>query len=261
MVKFRPKMAMFVALNVGLGVAVPASADSTDGKPVKYPAYHRVQQGESMWAIAHDFLVRATGHEPLNLVTSHEVQQMRRLNRDTLHSSDRIYAGQRLLLAPTNWDVPDGKDGWGTGFTSCANERPDMRARAPHAGLTLHTRLLKRPANRRYEPVRLVMHNNSDRTRRFSTQLEHGLLVPSDGSATAVVRTDTIGVSAWKLRPGETRHVDGRVAAFVCGDTSYLDRPLGAGKYKLYGIAVWYASNRVTREWVSSARQVRVVRS
>jgi hypothetical protein len=60
-------------------------------------------------SLTRGFLERATGHEPSNLVTSNEVRQMRRLNKDKLHGSDRIYAGERLSLAPTYWDVPDGR--------------------------------------------------------------------------------------------------------------------------------------------------------
>ena len=246
-----------VALAVALVTPVPAAY--ADGEAVKYPAYHRVQQRESMWSIAHDFLVRAAGHEPSDLVTSNEVRQMRRLNRDKLHGSDRIYAGERLLLAPSIWDVPDGKDGWGAGFTWCTNDRLPVRTSAPRKGLTLHVRLLKPPVDRRSEPVRLVIRNRSEHARRFSTQLEHGLLVPTDGSATGVMHSDDIGVGEWKLRPGESMHIDGRASAFVCGDTRYLDRQLPPGRYQLHGIAVWRATGRSTSWWVSPPRRARVV--
>lgn len=244
---------------VTLALSATTLPSYAGGETVRYPAYHRVQQGESMWSIARDFLLRATGHEPRNDVVSSEVRQMRRLNRDELGGSDRIYPGQRLLLAPTTWDVPDGKDGWGTGFTWCTNDRLPAHASAPHHGLKLHVRLLKPPVDRRSEPIRLVIRNRSDHTRRFSTQLEHGLLRPKDGSATAVMHTDAIGVGEWKLRPGERMHVDGWVSSFVCGDTRYLDRRLSPGVYRLYGIAVWRSTRRATDRWVSPARTVRLV--
>lgn len=244
---------------LAVALVAPEPATFADGEAVNYPAYDGVQQGESMWSIARDFLVRAAGHEPSDLVTSNEVRQMRRLNRDMLHGSDRIYPGERLLLAPSIWDVPDGEDGWGTGFTWCTNDRLPAHPSAPHKGLKLHVRLLKPPVDARSEPVRLVIRNRSEHARRFSTQLEHGLLVPTDGSATGVMHSDGIGVGEWKLRPGQSMHIDGRASAFVCGDTRYLDRRLPPGRYQLHGVAVWRATGRSTSWWVSSPSRVRVV--
>ena len=258
--RFRTRWVGAAVSLIVVSLITPAPIASAGNTAVKYPAYHRVQQGESMWSIAHDFLVRATGHEPADKVTNNEVRQMRRLNRDTLHGSDQIYPGQRLALAPSSWDVPDGKDGWGTGFTWCTNDTLPAHPSAPHRGLTLHVRLLEPPADKRSEPVRLVIHNGSDQTRRFTTQVEHGLLLADVSSAGAVMHSDGIGVAQWKLAPGETQHVDGRVASFVCGDTRYLDRRLPAGRYRLYGLLHWGASDH-DGEWMTPPLEVRVVRN
>lgn len=255
-IRLRGSAVVAVAL---VALVAPAPVASADGRPVTYPAYHRVQHGESMWSIAHDFLVRASGKEPTNLTTSHEVEQMRRLNRDKLRGSDQIYAGERLLLAPTIWDVPDGKDGWGTGFTWCTNEARSIDGSSPYPGLTLHLRLLKPPVDRRSEPIRFVIHNGSGRTRKFSTQQEHGELLLADGSASAVVHSDAIGVREWTLRPGTTRHVDGQVWSFACGDTRYLDRRLPSGHYQFYGVVWWGRPDKVAGQWLTSTRTVRVV--
>ena len=253
--------AFVVVSLIAVSFIAPGPASYADNnKAVKYPAYHRVQQGESMWSIAHDFLVRATGKEPTDRVTNNEVRQMRRLNRDTLHGSDQIHAGQRLALAPSTWDVPDGEDGWGTGFTWCTNDTLPAHSSAPHRGLTLHVKLLQPPVDKRSEPVRLVMHNDSDHARSFTTQVEHGLLLSPSNRASAVMHSDGIGVAEWKIPPGESRHVDGRVASFVCGDTRYLNRRLPAGRYRLHGLLHWGTSDR-DGEWMTPALDVRVVRS
>jgi hypothetical protein len=251
-----------VVASVVVALVAPAPIASAKSKPVKYPAYHRVQQDESMWSIARAFLVRVMGHEPTNLVTSNEVRQMRRLNRDTLHGSDQIYSGQRLLLAPTSWDVPDGKVGWGTGFTWCTNEDRTIDGSAPAPGLTLRVRLVHPPVDHRSEKVRFTIHNGSDQTRKFSTQQENGFLIRADGSPTAVVHSDAIGVREWSIPPGETRHIDGQVWSFDCGDTRYLDRPVPPGRYDMYGATIWGGPRGGDRgQWLSPTREVRVVRS
>ena len=249
-----------VATLVTAVLVVPATASYSDGDPVKYPAYHRVQQGESMWTIARDFLERATGHVPDDPVVNNEVRQMRRLNRDTLHGSDQVYPGQRLLLAPSNWDVPDGKDGWGTGFTSCTNKSLPTRQPSQPGGLDFRVRLLHPPVDGWSEPIRLVIENRSDRTRRIGVGFENGLLVSQDGSPTAVMRDDDGATYLAKIPPGKKRHVDARVAAFTCGDTRFLKQRLDPGRYRLYGDVGWRTAHR-HGALAPGPRVVRVVRS
>jgi hypothetical protein len=212
-----------------------------------------------MWSIARDFLVRVNGRTPDDFVVDNEVRQMRRLNRDTLHGSDRIYPGQKLLLAPLSWDVPDGKDGWGTGFTSCQNEGLPPDRPAPGHGLDLRVRLLHPPVDARSEGIRLVIRNRSNETRRISIGFENGLLVPRAGTPTAVVRDDVGATAIMKIPAGHRRHIDARVSAFTCGDTRYLNRRLDAGHYQLYGDVGWRTPHR-HGAFAPGPREVRVVR-
>lgn len=249
-----------VAVVVALAVLAPASASYSDDQAMTYPAHHRVQQGESMWTIARDFLERATGAAPTNLVVSHEVRQMRRLNRDSLHGSDQIRPGERLLLAPTTWDVPDGKDGWGTGFTSCSDSTLSAHQSPPPRALDFRVRLLNPPVDRRSEPIRLVIENRSDRTHRLSVGFENGLLVPEDRTPTAVMSDDVGAVYMATIPPGKKRHVDARVVAFTCGDTRFLKRRLDPGHYQLSGDVTWRIGHR-HGDFAPGPRDVRVVGS
>lgn len=241
-------------------VALMTPAPPSDAEQqVSYPAYHTVAKGESLHGIANNFLRRATGKSPSDRAVRNEMRQIKVLNRKTLHGSDQVQSGQRLELAPSQGDLPDGKPGWSTGFVWCKNERAPAGHSAPAAGLTFRVHLPKPPISRKEQTIRLSFHNASDRTQSFETQTEHGLLVSDSHPASAVMFSDGIRVDDWMLAPGETRRLDASVAAFVCGDTRYLNHRLPAGRYTLYGSTPWTTSKAQGR-WVTEPVAVSVVR-
>jgi len=186
---------------------------------------------------------------------------MRRLNRDTLHGSDQVQPGQRLSLAPTQWDVPDGDRRWSDGPNYCHNQRLPEHSSAPAPGVELRVKLLNPPLDTKFERIRLVVHNRSEHRRRFELTAGNGMLVPANSSATAVMTTGVLLGRLLDIPAGESRHVDASVATFVCGDTQYLNHRLPDASYQLHGMADWrLKSGGRLHGWVTPPRNVRVAR-
>ena len=135
-------LAGLAAAVVALPLLGATSSQATDQSTtsVSYPAYHRVQRGETLWSIARDFLAKAQDKRVTKVMTKHEVQQIEILNKDKVKDPDKIYAGERLLLAPAWWDVPDGVEGWGGGFSGCTDPPIPHRGRAPFDDVTARVR-------------------------------------------------------------------------------------------------------------------------
>src|SRR4051812_21773343 len=117
---------LLIAVAVLAATLTPATfVGAAPREKCHFPAQHTARSGESLWTIADDFLDRVhqecdTRSEPTDRAVDNEVSQIRKLNRDELAGQHgQIYAGQRLLLANSIWEVPDGKPGWGTGYTAC----------------------------------------------------------------------------------------------------------------------------------------------
>lgn len=256
-----------LALLAGL-LAPAAIVEAAPQRATHFPAHHTVQSGEWLWSIARHFLNRIWDEydyrgEPSNAAIDSEVAQIRTLNRDELRGQHgQVYPGQRLLLANSVWDVPDGKAGWGTGFTWCDNELPPRHSRAPYDGMSLSVHLADPPlTSGSREKAVLRVTNHSDRTRRFSVQLERALLVDEDGRAVVgVIHTDAIGVATWSMKPGSRSRLVARMRVKTCGDVPALDRRVPPGQYRLYGVFHWSTKHR-SHDWASPANTVRVVRS
>jgi hypothetical protein len=250
---------------VGLPAGVAASAPAGH---VEFPAYHTVRSGETLSGIAYEFLHDAyadfpdtSDNPPTDRQVANEVRQIRVLNRDELAAQDGfIRPGDRLLLAPSYWDVPDGRRGWSTGFSWCENAKPDGRNRAPFAGLELTVRLRDAPMDHRTERVVLVAHNTSDRDRTFWTDSlgEHAQLVDGDGHRTAVHQSDAISQRQWAVAAHSTQRLVVHVTVVRCGDTRFLDDRFANGRYRLVGTLDWSAGDR-RGQW-RAAREVRVRR-
>ena len=251
------------------GALAPGGVARAGGhRTVQFPAHHTVQSGEWLWSIARQFMNRAYDdrgdrHGPTQRAIAHEVDQIRVLNRDELAGQHgQVYPGQRLLLAESSWDVPDGKAGWGTGFTWCTNERPPAHSRAPYSGLSMAVRPAHPPVTSgRTEQAVLTVTNGSDHRRGFSVQLTRGLLLDHDGRAVGgVVYTDAIGVNEITIEPHSRVRLAARVRATTCGDVPALDRRVAPGHYRLYGVFRWGTQSGRDGEWASPANRIRVVR-
>ena len=253
-----------VAPNALMSVAV---AQAGSHRALQFPAHHTVRQGEWLWSIARHFMNRAYDQlgdrqGPTQRAIAHEVDQIRALNRDELAGQHgQVYPGQRLLLAQSSWDVPDGKAGWGTGFTWCINEQPPDRSAPPYPGLSMAVRLKNPPlTSGRTEQAVLAVTNASDHSRRFSVQLTRGLLLDHGGRAVGgVVYTDAIGVTEVTVKPHTRIRLAARVRAETCGDVPVLDRRVDAGHYRMYGVFRWGTQSGRDGEWASPANRIRVV--
>lgn len=255
-----------IAAVAPLLVTVPAQA--RPARALRFPAHHTVQDGEWLWQISRDFLTRFYAEfdyrvpAPSERAIGNEVRQIRRLNRDALRGQgDTVYPGQRLLLARTAFDVPDGKDGWGTGFTVCTGDAVPRHSRTPYDDLSVSIRLVDAPVDRRHEHAVITLRNDGTHPRHLTTQLEHAALVSPDGRTRgAVVLSDAIGVAARTLAPQEAQHIRVSVDAFTCGDVRVLSRRLPAGRYRLVGFLHWSAGRHRDGDWVTAPRGVRVTR-
>jgi hypothetical protein len=200
--------------------------------------------------------------DPSRRAIADEVAQIKKLNRDELAGQHgQVYPGERLLLANSSWDVPDGKPGWGTGFTYCTNERPPRHSRAPYDGMSLAVHVKDGPlTSGSREKAVLVVTNRSDRERRFTLQLERALLLDRDGHAVVgVIYSDAIGVGSWKMEPHSRSRLPVGMRVKTCGDVRVLDRRVPPGHYELYGVVHWGTKHR-SGDWASPANPVRVVR-
>jgi hypothetical protein len=265
----RRLLTVCAVVGLAAGALVPAAdAGSRGQRSVQFPAHHTVRQGEWLWSIARHFMNHVYadyrhGHDPSRRAIAHEVDQIRVLNRDELAGQHgQVYPGQRLLLANSFWDVPDGKAGWGTGFTACTNERPPRRSRAPYDGMSVTVHLAHPPlASGRTERAVLVVTNDSDQRRRMSVQLTRGLLLDHDGRAVGgVIYTDAIGVTEVTIKPHSRARLVAPVRAETCGDVPSLDRRVEPGHYRLYGVFRWGARSGRDGVWASPANRIRVVR-
>lgn len=249
------------------GLVEAAPVQAAEHQACDFPVHHTVQSGESLWRVSQDFLKRfhdqcAAGDEPSNRAIDDEVAQVRRLNRDELRGQHgQVYPGQRLLLAPSVWDVPDGKPGWGSGFTYCTNELPPRHNRAPFDGMSLSVHLMDGPlTSGAHAKVVLVITNSSDRSRKFDVQLGRGLLLDRDGNAVGSVNySDAISSSTWTVEGHSRARLTASVRAKTCGDTRFLDRRVPPGHYQLYGVFHWGMQHR-SSDWASPPDGIRVVR-
>ena len=259
---------LLIAIAVLAGTLAPTThVEAASPKACDFPAHHTVQSGESLWSIARDFLNLQHGDCDYRGVTtdravSNEVTQIKKLNHDELDGQHgQVAPGQRLLLAPSYWDVPDGKPGWGTGFTYCTNERPPSHNRAPYDGFSLSVHLADPPlTSGHHEKVVLVVTNHTDRDREFSVQLGRGLLLDDAGHAVgSVIYSDAIGVTTLTVEAHSRAKLAAQVRAKTCGDTRFLDRRVPPGHYDLYGVFHWGTQQR-SHDWASAANTIRVVR-
>jgi hypothetical protein len=263
----RRLLTVVAAAGLAAGTLVPAAdAGPTRHRPVHFPAHHTVRDGEWLWSIARHFMNRVADDyddvdPPTKRAIAHEVEQIRTLNRDELDGQHgQVYPGQRLLLAESSWDVPDGKAGWGTGFTWCTNERPPRHSRAPYGDMSVTVHLAHPPlTSGRTERAVIVVTNDSDRTRRFDVQRGRGLLLDDDGRAVGgVVYGDAIAVSPWTLGPHSRGRLAVRVRAKTCGDVPELDHRVAPGHYRMFGVFHWGTRDNRDGDWASPANRVRV---
>jgi hypothetical protein len=236
--------------------ALPVGAAPRAAGGIEYPAYHRVQPGETFRSIAEDFIHAFNRQVHVDDASSaprterqvrNEVRQIKILNRDKLSRHPGVlWAGERLLLAPSYWDVPDGRRGWGTGYSWCANERAVGRNRAPFAGLELSVRLRDAPIDHRTERAVLTVRNSADRDRMFWTDSlgEFAQLVDDEGRRTAVYHSDAIAQRGWTVAAHSTERLVVHVTVVRCGDTRFLNDRFGNGRYRLLGTLHWSAGDR-----------------
>jgi hypothetical protein len=242
-----------------------AAVASPSRAGVTYPAYATVRHGNTLWSIARDFLGRAQDGRVTPVMTKHEVQQIEVLNRDRIKDADRIYAGERLLLAPSSSDLPDGRDGWRLASARCRQSPFPTNTSTPGRDWTFRIRVPDPPVEaRRYarsEPVELLVRNGADRARGIDIQDGRAQLFDADGRPHGgIVWTDVKTASGGLIEPGQTLRMNVvSVTAYGCGDTRYLSRPLPSGRYNLYGFVHWFSS-KGDGLWVSAPNKVRVVR-
>jgi hypothetical protein len=257
---------LIVAAVVAGFLAPAALVEAAPYRAIQFPAHHTVKSGEWLWSIARQFLNRVDDEydqpgEPSKQAIDNEVAQIRKLNRDELAGQHgQVYPGQRLLLANSVWDVPDGTPGWGAGFSWCTNGTPPVHSRAPFDDMSLSVQPRHPPlTSGTREKVMLAVTNHSDRTRRFNVQLERAVMVDRDGrGVVGVIHSDAIGVAIWKMDPHSRSYLPVQMRVKTCGDVPELDRPVSPGHYRLYGVFRWDTKHR-GHTWASAANDVRVV--
>ena len=230
-----------------------------------FPRYHVVKQGETLWRISERFLTafyehHKVGYRPPNdAAIANEVKQIQHLNRDKLGANgDQIHPGQRLELAPTQWDIPDGDAGWFRGAWGCNNTTAPTGGHAPFSGLTLTAHLNKAPADRRIEPVVLTIRNTSDRKRKLTVEAPTAQFFSDAHTTTALLTPGVLLRSEVALDPGDVTHVATHASPFVCGDVPALDNRLEPGRYRMAVSLEWRTAHR-HGSWVGSKDAVRVV--
>jgi len=245
-------------------VLAPLAQTSAWGEE-QWPRYHVVKQGDTLWSISEHFLTtyyehhKVGSHAPDDAAIANEVKQIQHVNADKLGATgDRIHPGQRLELAPTQWDIPDGDVGWYRGPYGCDNTTAPTGGHAPFSGLTLTAHLQKGPVDRRKEWVVLTIRNDSDRTRKLTVDAPEAQLVSGAQPRTAVLIPGLLLRSDLDLAPGDTAHVSTLVAPFVCGDVPALDDRLASGNYRMVVSLAWQTAHR-HGSWVGSKDAVRVV--
>lgn len=231
----------------------------------QWPRFHVVKQGESLWSISQHFLTTYYEHHqvgnrpPDNAAIQDEVKQIQHLNKDELGAgADQIHPGQRLELASTQWDIPDGDAGWFRGAYGCDNEAAPAGGRAPFPGLSLTAHLKNPPADRRTDAVVLTIRNTSNRTRKLTAIDPTAQLFSSAYSRTALLTAGVLYRADLELDPGEVAHLNTTVSPFVCGDVPALDKRLEPGDYRMVVSLEWQTASR-HGSWLGSADSVRVV--